>query len=137
VNTALLVPETVVREDGSSPVLDLGPMHGRPLALTLGITRVIEQQSLEVSVWGSADKSGWGTRPLACFPHRFYCGLYTMALDMQQHPDVRFLKAQWKVNRWGRGDASPLFEISMILEDAQETEASGQSASAQSAATGD
>lgn len=115
---AFLVPEMVVREDGSGPVLDLGPSQGKPLTLTLGITRVVEQESLELSVWGSAGEDNWGAKPLLVFPQKFYCGVYPMTLDLSAHPEVRYLRAQWKVNRWGRGLPTPLFGFYVFAEEA-------------------
>jgi hypothetical protein len=106
-----LLPETVVREDGIGPEQELGASQGKQLLLTLGITRIIEQESLDVSVWGSTDKSNWGTKPLARFPQKFYCGTYQILLDLSSHEDIRYLRVQWKVNRWGRGAAKPLFDF--------------------------
>jgi hypothetical protein len=48
-----LSPESIVKGDGVGPKIDLGVTRGKLLVLTLGITRIIEQESLEVSVWGS------------------------------------------------------------------------------------
>jgi hypothetical protein len=115
---AFLVPETVVREDGSGPVLDLGPSQGKPLTLTLGITRIIEQESLELSIWGSPDQENWGAKPLVVFPQKFYCGVYSMPLDLSAHPELRYLRAQWKLNRWGRGSPTPLFGFYVFAEEA-------------------
>jgi hypothetical protein len=47
-----LIPETVIREAGTGPELSLNSISGGLLLLTLGITRFIEQQSLDISVWG-------------------------------------------------------------------------------------
>jgi len=43
------------------------------------------------------------------FPQKFYCGIYTLAVDLTKSPEVRYLRAQWKLSRWGRGEATPLF----------------------------
>ena len=48
-----LLPESIARSDGKGPEIDLGSKQGKLLVLTLGITRILEQESLEVSVWGS------------------------------------------------------------------------------------
>jgi hypothetical protein len=32
-----------------------------------------------------------------------------MLVDLSRSPDVRYLRAQWKMNRWGRGSLKPLF----------------------------
>jgi len=113
-----LVQETVIREAGSGPELDVDPGSGGLLVLTLGITRIIEQQSLDISIWGSADKADWGAKPLVSFPQKFYCGTYQILLDLAQHPDVKHLKAKWQVSRWGRGDPKPLFGFYLFVQDA-------------------
>ena len=106
-----LLEEITVRDAGNGPVLDLGNPPGGTLILTLGITRIIEQESIDVSVWGSADGSDWGAKPLVSFPQKFYCGTYQLLLDTSERPDVRFLRVKWQVNRWGKGDPKPLFTI--------------------------
>lgn len=114
---AFLVPETVVREDGAGPVLDLGPSQGKSLTLTLGITRIVEQESLELSIWGSSDQQNWGSKPLTAFPQKFYCGVYKLPVNLAAFPEVKYLRAQWKVNRWGRGAPAPLFEFYVFAEE--------------------
>ena|SRR2546426_1028048 len=111
-----LVPETTVREAGTGPVLDLGADRGDSLILTLGITRIIEQESLDVSIWGSADGTDWGSKALLSFPQKFYCGTYQILLDLSDHPNVRFLRTKWQVNRWGKGDPKPLFTVYVFLQ---------------------
>ena len=110
-----LLPETTVREAGTGGVLDLGDLQGETLILTLGITRIIEQESIDISIWGSADGSEWGTKPLAAFPQKFYCGTYQMLLDLADRP-VRYLKATWQVSRWGKGDPKPLFGLYLFVQ---------------------
>jgi hypothetical protein len=117
---AFLLPEAVIREDTEGPVISLGPSQGKVLLLTLGINRVIEQQSLDVAVWGSPDLANWGTKPILAFPQKFYCGTYQLLLDLSQHADVRHLRAKCKVARWGRGEPKPLFGLYLF---AQESEA--------------
>jgi hypothetical protein len=110
-----LLPETTVREDGAGPEISLGTQQGERFLLTLGITRIIEQESLDISIWGSADGSDWGARPLVSFPQKFYCGTYQSAIDLSQHPDVKYLRAKWQVNRWGKGDSKPLFGLYLFV----------------------
>ena len=114
---AFLVPETTVGEEGNGPGVDLGPSRGKSLLLTLGITRIIEQESLDVSIWGSAGGAEWGTRPLAVYPQKFYCGNYNLEIDLSGHPEVTHLRAQWKVGRWGRGAPAPLFEFYLFVQE--------------------
>ena len=84
--------------------------------LTLGITRIIEQESIDVSIWGSPDGAEWGAKPLAAFPQKFYCGTYQILLDLTDHPNIRYLRAKWQVNRWGKGDPKPLFAIYLFIQ---------------------
>src|SRR5262245_34146973 len=111
-----LLPETSVEKDGSGPALDLGASAGVPLALSLGINKILEQESLDVSVWGSPDGADWGTKPLAAFPQKFYEGVYTILLDLGAKPDVRHLQARWKVARWGVGSTKPDFRFYIFAE---------------------
>ena len=126
--SAFLVPESVVREAGASPALDVGSSQGKSLTLTLGITRIIEQETLEVSIWGSADQANWGAKPLIAFPQKFYCGVYQLPLDLSSSPETRFLKAQWKVDRWGRGTPAPLFGIYVVAQETSDNVMTAQSA---------
>ncbi|MGO9617394.1 MAG: hypothetical protein ACLP6W_13425, partial [Bryobacteraceae bacterium] len=114
-----LLPETTVREAGAGSQIDLGDQTGGTLLLTLGITRIIEQQSIDVSIWGSADGADWGVRPVASFPQKFYCGTYQIVVDLTDRPQVRYLLAKWQVNRWGKGDPKPLFTLYLVAQTLQ------------------
>jgi hypothetical protein len=113
-----LLSETVVRQDGTGPEIDIFKDAGRTLLLTFGITRVIEQESVDLMLDGSADGTTWGDRPVAVFPQKFYCGTYTMFVDLGGRTDVRFLRVRWKLNRWGRGEPTPLFGIYVFAQEA-------------------
>jgi hypothetical protein len=115
-----VLPETTIREAGTGPALDLGESQGSVLLLTLGITRIIEQESLDVSIWGSADNAEWGSKALITFPQKFYCGTYQIVLDLRQHPDAKYLRAKWQAHRWGRGDQKPLFDIYLFAQGMQQ-----------------
>ena len=112
-----LIPETTVREAGSGLVKSLGDNAGGVLLLTLGITRIVEQESLDVSIWGSEDGNHWATKPLLTFPQKFYCGTYQIMLDLSEHADVKYLHCKWQVNRWGKGDPKPLFTIYLFAQE--------------------
>jgi hypothetical protein len=101
-----LLPETVARQDGMGAEM---PFERKTVQLTLGITRIIAQESLEVSVWGSPDGEHW--RPLVAFPQKFYCGTYSIHLDLTAQDDLRYLRAQWKIGRWTQDERAPLFEF--------------------------
>ncbi|HWP84418.1 MAG TPA: hypothetical protein VNN17_04475, partial [Terriglobia bacterium] len=102
---------------GESPPLALGAGAGKALLLTLAITQIVEQESLDVSIWGSPDGVEWGAKPLTAFPQKFYRGVHQLLLDLSKHPDVRFLKAKWSVNRWGVGSTTPRFSFLIQLQE--------------------
>jgi len=113
-----LVPEkTAVSAKGDGPAVDVSGAAGRVFLLTLEITRIIEQESLEVSIIGSADGATWGAKPVVSFPQKFYCGQTPLLLDLTAHPDVKFVKAHWEVARWGRGVETPMFEFGVRLKE--------------------
>jgi len=110
----LLLPENVARQDGIGAEIALDSNCGKPLLLTLGITRSMEQEALEISIWGSTDRRNWGK--LQVFPQKFYCGTYSSHLDLTRFPEIRFLRAHWKMNRWGQAD-DPLFGFYLTAEE--------------------
>jgi hypothetical protein len=112
-----LFPESIARSDGMGPEIDLGSKRGKLLVVTLGITQIIQQESLEVSVWGSSDSEKWGSRPLVSFPPKFYCGLYSILLNLVSRPDVKFVQVKWKMSRWSRGDTMPMFGFYLCAEE--------------------
>ena len=111
-----LLPETTVREAGTGPVLEVGEHQGTSLVVTFGITHIIEQESIDLSIWGSSNGSDWGSKPLAVFPQKFYCGTYQLMVDLGDHPDVSHLRAKWTVNRWGKGEPKPVFGIYVFIQ---------------------
>jgi len=113
---AFLIPETTVHDNGQSPVIDLGLPTPASILLTLGITRVVEQESLAVEIFSSADAQSWSASPVLSIPQKFYAGVSSLLLNLSAHPEARFLRAQWKVNRWGRGRMTPLFGFYLFAE---------------------
>jgi hypothetical protein len=107
-----LLPETVARQDGKGP--DFALDDSTSLLLTLGVNRIVEQEALDLTIWGSADGETW--KQLAAFPQKFYCGTYSMMLDLRRHAPVAYIRAQWKMSRWGRGDLTPLFGFYLFAE---------------------
>ncbi|MGH9592289.1 MAG: hypothetical protein ACRD5L_04305 [Bryobacteraceae bacterium] len=107
-------PETVTRQNGASAEVAL-ENSCRLAQFTLGITRILEHESLEVSIWGSADRQDW--RLIAAFPQKSYCGTYLLLLDLAHHADLRFLRAQWKMGRWGNQERAPLFGFYLRVEE--------------------
>jgi hypothetical protein len=112
-----LLPESIARSDGMGPEIGIGSKRGKLIVLTLGITRVIEQEILEVSIWGSSDGKYWGSRPLASFPPKYYCGVYSLLLNLAFHPDVKFARMKWKMSCWSRSETTPMFGFYLYAEE--------------------
>ena len=115
---AFLVPEkTTVAAKGDGPILELKPAEGRVFLLTLAITNIIEQESLDVSVHGSTDGAAWDLKPIVAFPQKFYREEVPLLLDLTARPDVKFIRAHWEVGRWGRGLETPMFEFHVTVRE--------------------
>jgi hypothetical protein len=113
-----LVPAgTVVEESGQSAPLELGARAGKAILLVLRIGEVLEQESLHVSIWGSANGADWGTQALFWFPQKFHRGSTPAALNLGQRPDIKFLQARWETNRWGRGVPRPHFAFDIEVRE--------------------
>jgi hypothetical protein len=115
---AFLVPErTVVNAKGDGPALDVSRSQGRIFLLTLAITNIIEQESLDVSIFGSADGTAWDAKPIVAFPQKFYCEEVPLLLNLTTRREVKFVRAHWEVARWGRGSETPMFEFNVALRE--------------------
>lgn len=112
-----LVPECLVQSDGYGPSVDLIPDYGRLLVLTLDLNHVTERESLLVSVWGSPDGDDWGTRHLVNFRQKYYCGIYSILLNLVNHPEVRYVRGEWKITRSGKTKLSPTFGFSVRAQE--------------------
>ncbi len=111
-----LVPEkTVVSANGDGGAVDVSSAQHRKLLLLLNVSNAVEQQSLDVSIWASTDGQTWNAKPIASFPQTFYVGQQPILLDLGQRLDVKFLRAHFEVNRWGRGPETPIFEFGVRL----------------------
>lgn len=117
VDTFLVSEKTTVSAKGDGPSVDISGAGNRVLLLTLAITRIIEQESLDVSVFGSADGAAWGQKALIAFPQKFYRGEHPLLLDLTQQADIKFLRAHWEVARWGRGVETPMFEFQVTVKE--------------------
>jgi hypothetical protein len=113
-----LVPEkTLVIAKGDGPAFNVSGGEGRVFLLTLDITDVVEQESLDVSVQGSADGMAWDPKPIVAFPQKFYREEIPLLLDLSGKPEIKFVRAHWEVNRWGRGPETPKFEFSVTVRE--------------------
>jgi hypothetical protein len=115
--TDLVSEKTIVTAKGDGAAVDVSAAAGHAFLLTLDITRIIEQESLEIIISGSADGTAWDPKPVATFPQKFYCGQYPFLLDLTEHSSVKFLRAHWEVARWGRGTETPMFEFGLALKE--------------------
>jgi hypothetical protein len=115
---AFVVPEnTVVNAKGDGPALDVSRAEGRVFLLTLAITNIIEQESLDVGIFGSPDGVTWDAKPVAAFPQKFYREEVPLLLNLTARPEVKFIRAHWEVARWGRGSETPMFEFNVKLRE--------------------
>ena len=110
----LLLPEIISQQDGAGPAIETN-QAAEPLTLTLEITAAQEQQGLEVSVYGSADGETWLERPLARFPWRSYVGRYSLPLDLRKMPQVKHLKAAWRMRRLTTESVDPVFSFRVAM----------------------
>lgn len=114
---AFLVSGQLARESGLSPAFELGAAVGKPIQLTLGITRSAEKESLKVSIYGSADGETWEDKPVLTLPKKFYCGTYDAIVDLRNRPTVRYLRAEWQMRRWDLREQLPLFDFFIKAEE--------------------
>jgi hypothetical protein len=117
IDTYLVPAKTVVTAKGDGPVVDISTASGKTFLVALNIIRIVEQEALDVSVWGSGDGANFGQKPLATFPQKFYAGQHPLLLDLSQQPEIKFLRAHWEVNRWGRGSETPMFEFHVTVKE--------------------
>src|SRR5579863_10413735 len=114
----ILVPAgTVASVKGDGLAVDVSGASQRAFLVTLSIAKIIEQESLDVSIFGSADGATWGAKSVAAFPQKFYVGESPLLLDLSAYSDVKFIRAHWEVARWGRGIETPMFEFGVTLKE--------------------
>ena len=117
VSELILVPaDTRVTAKGDGTAVDIRAAANRIFLVTLSITNIIEQEALDVSVYGSADGTTWAPKSMAAFPQTFYTGESPLLLDLSAQPEVNFVRAHWEVNRWGRGTETPMFEFGVTMK---------------------
>jgi len=115
---ALLLPaNTVVTTKGDSEPLDVSSAANPVFLATLSVTKIVEQQAIELSFFTSADGTTWETKPVASLPQKFYNGEYPLLVELSKANGARFLRAHWEVSRWGRGPVTPNFEIGLRVRE--------------------
>ena len=116
-DTFLVPQKTVVNAKGDGAPVEVGAETNRVFLLALEITNIVEQESLDVSIYGSADGATFGPKPLALFPQKFYRGTHPLLLDLTAHTEIKLIRAHWEVNRWGRGSETPMFEFQVAIKE--------------------
>jgi hypothetical protein len=113
-----LIPNnTLVRGNGVSAAVDIRASQTRTFFCVMNITDQIEQESLDVSIWASADGENWGAHPVLKLPQQFYRGETRAVLDMTQIPEINFVRAAWELNRWGRVAPLPMFVLGLHVKE--------------------
>jgi hypothetical protein len=111
-----LIPQgTRAEENGFGSAVDIRASKSRTFFCLLTITDQLEQESVDVSIWGSADGVTWAASPLLKWPQQFYRGETRAVLDLNLAPEVNFIRAGWELNRWGRVAPTPLFVLGLHL----------------------
>ena len=114
---ALIPTGTKLETNGDGEPANVSASKTRTFLCRLAVTDQIEQESLDVSIWGSADGRDFGKKPLLKLPQQFYRGTTKMVLDISLRPEVTFLRAKWELNRWGRVSPTPMFVVDLWLEE--------------------
>jgi hypothetical protein len=111
-----LIPAgTRLTENGDGEAHEIGSSKTRTFLCAMDITDQIEQESVDLSIRGSADGQDWGKMPLLKMPQRFYRGETRQILDLSMKPEIRFLRARWELARWGRVAPHPMFVLGFHL----------------------
>jgi len=115
---SVLVPAgTLATAKGDGPAIDVSASSTGVFLAALTITKIIEQESIDVSIFTSADGATWDPKSVAAFRQEFYAGETPLLVDLRQHPNVKFVRAHWEVARWGRGTETPMFEFGVTLKE--------------------
>ncbi len=102
-----------VNGDGAS--FDISASATRTFLCLLTVKEQLEQESLDVSIYGSADGENWTKKPLLKLPQQFYRGNTKLVLDLSLRAEIKAIRAHWELNRWGRGAPVPMFVAGLEL----------------------
>ena len=111
----LIPADTRMEASADGVPFNISESATRTFLCRLTVTDQIEQESLDVSIWGSADGETWPKRPLLKLPQQFYRGTTKLVLDLSLRSEVKFIRARWDLNRWGRVAPTPMFVAGMDL----------------------
>jgi hypothetical protein len=111
-----MIPQgTVAKENGYGAPVDIRASQTRTFFCVMEITDQIEQESVDVSIWGSADGENWGAHPILKLPQQFYRGETRAVLDLTLVPEANLIRAGWELTRWGRVAPLPMFVLGLRL----------------------
>ncbi|SRR5260370_22210399 len=111
-----LIPQNSrLESNGDGASFDISASATRTFLCLLTVADQIEQESLDVLIYGSADGEKWTSRPLLKLPQQFYRGNTKMVLDLSIRIDIKFIRARWELTRWGRGAPLPMFVAGLEL----------------------
>jgi hypothetical protein len=111
-----LVPAgTRVEANGDGGRVDVSSSTTRTFLCTMFISQQVEQESIDVSIFGSADGENWPVKPILKLPQRFYRGETRAVLELALRPEVKFIRAHWDLNRWGRVAPDRMFVFGLHL----------------------
>jgi hypothetical protein len=116
----LIPPDTLLQENGTGDAVDVSASTTRTFLCSMEITDQIEQESVDIAIWGSADGQDWGTKPILKLPQRFYRGETRAVLELVFRPEVKWIRAQGELNRWGRVAPLPMFRLGLHLTEVPE-----------------
>ena len=112
---SLIPPQTKLESNADGQPFEISATSTRTFLCELTVTDQLEQESLDISLWGSADGQDFGKKPYLKIPQQFYRGTTKMVLDLSLRPELRFLRARWELNRWGRVAPTPMFVAGLTL----------------------
>jgi hypothetical protein len=108
----VLIPMgTRLTANGEGQPFEITSSTTRTFLCSMEITDQMEQESVDISVWGSADGQDFGKMPLLKMPQRFYRGETRQVLDLSLKPEIRFIRAKYDLTRWGRVAPHPMFVL--------------------------
>lgn len=108
----VLIPMgTRLTANGEGQPFEISSNSTRTFLCSMEITDQMEQESVDISVWGSANGEDFGKMPLLKMPQRFYRGETRQVLDLSLKPEIRFIRAKYDLTRWGRVAPHPMFVL--------------------------
>ena len=113
-----LIPQgTLLQEDGSGAAVDIRDSSTRTFFSVMVITDQIEQESVDVNIWGCSRRRNLGhaSDPEIARSSSAYRGETRAVLDLTMVPEVNFIRAGWELKRWGRVAPLPMFVLGVHL----------------------